>query len=95
MTSSIRNDESNARKVVLVAPGIPGEDRPAHDCRVRADFSALIATVSEPSVPFLKPNGVDRPLAPNGPISAVMRLYWPNAEVLDGTWKLPPLTPVP
>ena len=32
-------------------------------CGWRADCSALIATVSEPSVPFLKPTGVDRPLA--------------------------------
>ena len=29
--------------------------------------------------------------APNGPFSVVMRLYWPKAEALDGTWKLPPL----
>jgi hypothetical protein len=32
--------------------------------------------------------------APKGPFSAVMRLYWPKAEALDGTWKLPPLTRV-
>jgi hypothetical protein len=30
--------------------------------------------------------------APKGPFSAVMRLYWPKADALDGTWKLPPLT---
>jgi len=29
--------------------------------------------------------------APEGPFSVVMRLYWPKAEALDGTWKLPPL----
>jgi hypothetical protein len=29
--------------------------------------------------------------APDGPFSAVMRLYWPKAEALDGRWKLPPL----
>ena len=29
--------------------------------------------------------------APKGPFSAVMRLYWPKAEALDGTWKVPPL----
>ena len=29
--------------------------------------------------------------APKGPFSATMRLYWPKAEALDGTWKLPPL----
>jgi hypothetical protein len=29
--------------------------------------------------------------APKGPFVAVMRLYWPKAEALDGTWKLPPL----
>ena len=27
--------------------------------------------------------------APEGPFSVVMRLYWPKAEALDGTWKLP------
>jgi len=32
--------------------------------------------------------------APKGPFSAVMRLYWPKAEALDGTWKQPPLKQV-
>ena len=27
--------------------------------------------------------------APKGPFSAVMRLYWPKAEALDGTWNMP------
>lgn len=27
--------------------------------------------------------------APEGPFSVVLRLYWPKAEALDGTWKLP------
>jgi hypothetical protein len=30
--------------------------------------------------------------APKGPFSIIMRLYWPKAEALDGTWKLPPLS---
>jgi hypothetical protein len=30
--------------------------------------------------------------APAGPFSAILRLYWPKEEALDGTWKLPPLT---
>ncbi len=25
--------------------------------------------------------------APEGPFSAIMRLYWPKEEALDGTWK--------
>lgn len=29
--------------------------------------------------------------APAGPFSTVMRLYWPKAEALDGTWKPPSL----
>jgi hypothetical protein len=29
--------------------------------------------------------------APKGPFSAVMRLYWPKPEALDGTWSMPPL----
>jgi hypothetical protein len=29
--------------------------------------------------------------APAGPFIAVMRLYWPKPEALDGTWTLPPL----
>jgi len=29
--------------------------------------------------------------APKGPFSAVMRLYWPKPEALDGTWNMPPL----
>jgi hypothetical protein len=29
--------------------------------------------------------------APAGPFFMAMRLYWPKAEALDGTWKLPPL----
>lgn len=29
--------------------------------------------------------------APKGPFFAVMRLYWPKPEALEGTWKQPPL----
>jgi hypothetical protein len=29
--------------------------------------------------------------APKGPFMVAMRLYWPKAEALNGTWKLPPL----
>jgi hypothetical protein len=29
---------------------------------------------------------------PKGPFFAVMRLYWPKPEALNGTWKQPPLT---
>jgi hypothetical protein len=29
--------------------------------------------------------------APKGPFSAVMRLYWPKADALDGAWELPKL----
>ncbi len=29
--------------------------------------------------------------SPKGPFSTVMRLYWPKAEALDGTWELPQL----
>jgi hypothetical protein len=30
--------------------------------------------------------------APKGPFSAIMRLYWPKPEALEGKWKQPPLT---
>jgi hypothetical protein len=36
----------------------------------------------------LEPNWLP---APAGPFYMSMRLYWPKAEALDGTWKLPPL----
>jgi hypothetical protein len=29
--------------------------------------------------------------APNGPFGMFLRLYWPKAEALDGSWKQPPL----
>ncbi len=29
--------------------------------------------------------------APIGPFSVIMRLYWPKAEALDGTWTAPPV----
>ena len=29
--------------------------------------------------------------APKGPFGMILRLYWPKAEALDGTWKQPPL----
>jgi len=29
--------------------------------------------------------------APKGPFFVVMRLYWPRAEALEGTWTAPPL----
>ncbi len=32
--------------------------------------------------------------APKGSFFLVLRLYWPKAEALDGTWTAPPLTPV-
>lgn len=32
--------------------------------------------------------------APSGPFLMAMRLYWPKAEALDGTWKQPPLARV-
>ena len=32
--------------------------------------------------------------APNGPFMMTMRIYWPKPEVLDGTWKAPPLVRV-
>lgn len=32
--------------------------------------------------------------APSGPFFAVMRLYWPKPEALEGKWKQPPLTRV-
>ncbi|MER7750683.1 DUF1254 domain-containing protein [Kitasatospora sp. NPDC097643] len=31
--------------------------------------------------------------APDGPFSVVIRIYGPEAAVLDGRWRLPPLTP--
>lgn len=33
--------------------------------------------------------------APEGPFSMMMRLYWPKAAALDGSWKAPPLKRVP
>ena len=32
--------------------------------------------------------------APNGPFWCALRLYWPKAEALDGTWRNPPMQPV-
>jgi hypothetical protein len=32
--------------------------------------------------------------APAGPFLVVLREYWPKAEALDGTWKVPPLIAV-
>ena len=29
--------------------------------------------------------------APKGPFMAVMRLYWPKEEAINGTWKQPPM----
>lgn len=31
---------------------------------------------------------------PSGPFNLTMRLYWPKKEVLNGTWKLPPIRKV-
>ena len=33
--------------------------------------------------------------APRGPFFIAMRLYWPKAEALDGTWKQPPMKKAP
>ncbi|MGR9221145.1 DUF1254 domain-containing protein (plasmid) [Rhizobium leguminosarum] len=32
--------------------------------------------------------------APEGPFVAVLRMYWPKTEALDGTWKVPPFKKV-
>ncbi|NVK40293.1 MAG: DUF1254 domain-containing protein [Oceanospirillaceae bacterium] len=40
----------------------------------------------------LEPNWLP---APAGPFFMAMRLYWPKAEALDGTWELPPLMRAP
>lgn len=37
----------------------------------------------------------NRPPAPKGPCVVIMRLYWPKADALDGTWKQPPLKRMP
>ena len=29
--------------------------------------------------------------APKGPFTAVLRLYWPKQETLDGRWESPPM----
>jgi hypothetical protein len=29
--------------------------------------------------------------APKGPFFLILRLYWPQREALDGTWKAPPI----
>ena len=41
----------------------PDAEMPRKLCGLAAERMALIATSSPPSVPFLKPTGVDRPLA--------------------------------
>ena len=33
--------------------------------------------------------------APNGPFYAILRVYMPAPEVVNGTWKKPPMVPVP
>ena len=33
--------------------------------------------------------------APEGPFTTVLRLYWPKADALDGTWNAPPLKRMP
>jgi hypothetical protein len=30
--------------------------------------------------------------APDGPFSLYLRAYWPEQDILDGTWTLPPVT---
>ena len=32
--------------------------------------------------------------APSGPFMAVLRLYWPKEEALDGRWVAPAMQPV-
>ena len=33
--------------------------------------------------------------APDGPFYAILRIYMPTPEVINGTWKKPPMEPVP
>jgi hypothetical protein len=32
--------------------------------------------------------------APNGPLNAILRLYWPKADAIDGQWKAPKMEKV-
>jgi len=32
--------------------------------------------------------------SPKGPFYIVLRVYWPREEILNGTWKVPPLIKV-
>ncbi|MBW5254433.1 DUF1254 domain-containing protein [Streptomyces sp. P01-B04] len=47
-------------------------------------------------VQHTRPNGPQQAAnwlpAPDGPFSVIIRMYGPEASVLDGTWQLPPLT---
>jgi hypothetical protein len=33
--------------------------------------------------------------APAGPFKLMFRFYWPKEAIIDGSWKLPPVTPIP
>jgi hypothetical protein len=33
--------------------------------------------------------------APEGSFNLIMRLYWPKESMLDGSWKIPPVSRVP
>ena len=33
--------------------------------------------------------------APAGPFKLMFRFYWPKEAIIDGNWKLPPVTPIP
>lgn len=74
--------------LVPLAAGVPSVS--SHDSLPLAADGSLEVHVGAPG-----PEGVPFLGTPPGPITLVLRLYWPEQEVLDGAWRFPSVLPAP
>jgi hypothetical protein len=71
--------ENPVNRYLINSPMLP-------DLKKNADGSLTLYIQKDPPGKEKESNWLP---APDGPIYVVMRLYWPKAEALDGTWKPP------
>jgi len=58
----------------------------------KADGSLKILLATKPNAAAPESNWLP---APKGPFKMLLRIHWPKAEALDGTWKAPLAQRVP
>jgi hypothetical protein len=69
-----------------MVPKRPGKHRDRSPLKYNADGSLDLYIQNEQPAGGKEANWLP---APEGPFSLTMRIYWPKASFLDGSWKIP------